>query len=954
MPDYKKIIDRPMDLGTIQSNLLGGKYAELAIAASSSRKGIKPQEKLLKSTIPAPNVTNMTEALPTSVPKKESSTPADKVSVDISTSSLWDTAISLVMKDIEQIWQNCKIYNLDGSAVSRMADVQQLQYRRMRRISIDSDLSSTVIQSVQDVVDAANKNRARIRAVSTVLPYAKRLPSYIKVASNEAMTPKPGEPFVERLSAKPPATKHASKSLIVVDPTTNTIVRHYTTQKMGMLSITKLSDDGFQPGFSPNTEHFIRKIFKASAMDPNLTIFGYRWLIYDDVLARSCIFPGFQDKMEKDEPASNSSGAPLSSSKPKSSTQRKSETGVFVVKEDGASGAHLATFESISAAYVDWLETLQCCLVTPKMKLEDGKKEDMVLFQSQYLNGGAHIDGLQWKLLPYSEKSRLCKSTDKLTRSNSKQGSSTKKRQGNRKQSEPRVIPPATDEHCHAFMLRPKQYCKRKIVNGGNYCLIHMKQMLQGNVANGVKLVSELKGVLPPPRKRSKRQRTDSESGSCLKEGDSKQQAQAQSNVTTLIVDTELKNIGREGVGPSFVSSERAVATTVPVAKSIPHTPAASTSESAPGIRTSANNSTLETAAKQAISMLSKFAGTDTTTTPQTLLPVANPSTSAGMRLSTNSAFAVVGLSPATTHAVTKASAIVAVPSSSPVAATKAMESDAEKIAAVRSMLALSNLKKVAISPVTTSRPQAIPPSAAQGANTIGMSAPVPRKAAIQGEGTQQKQGYIAATGSNVASFIFSESFHSVQKNANPQGVLTPVAPTALTTFGERVQVKNEPSTIGFERVKRLVEGQPKLENQAGAPSAQAKSDATRDQRETHTTATPESQYLALAAVMKFTSPSKRKELAAGASLSDHAKRNRRKIGVLGISLKKQEIIGRWDSIRACSRAVNIPNLKVGNMIKDLEPDENGNVYVAEFDNEEEVLRKIQNAVKAGNLSLEE
>uniref|UniRef100_A0A7S2P681 Uncharacterized protein n=1 Tax=Leptocylindrus danicus TaxID=163516 RepID=A0A7S2P681_9STRA len=842
------------------------------------------------------------------------------------------------MKDIEQIWQNCKIYNLDGSAVSRMADVQQLQYRRMRRVSIDSDLSSMVIKSVQDFVDAANKNRARISAASTILPYAKRLPSYIKVASNDSLTPKPGEPFIERLSAKPPATKHASKLLIVFDPTTNTIVRHYTTQRMAMMAISKLSDDGFQPGFSPNTDHFIRKIFKAAAMDPNLTIFGYRWLIYDDILSRSCIFPGFQDKVEKEKPAPSSS-VNSSSSKPKSSVKRKSEAGVLIVKKDGASGARLETFESISAAYVDWLQTLQSCLVTPKMKVEEGKKEDMVLFQSQFLNGGAHIDGLQWKLIPYSEKSKLCKSSDKLTRSNRKQGSSVKKKQSNKRQAEPLLIPPAADDHCHAFMLRQKQYCKRKIVNGGNYCLIHMKQMVQGNVANGVKLVSELKGVLPPPRKKSKKQVADSsasaEPGSCLMNGDPKLKAQAQSNAAVPpVISANSKQIEKEGVGSNLVSSKR-VDATAPMPNHISQTNAVSASIVGTDTRTSGVDSAAQTSCASN----------------------KNPSTSAGVHESANSAFARVGPSPTTADATMKVSTNLPLPSSKLAAQmcsakSPSIASDAEKIAAVKSMLALSNLKKVAISPVKTSRSQTIPPSGAQSANVARSSEPPPTKMIIQNEGAQPKQVKIATTGSNVASFMRG-ALSSVQKLISPQPASVLTTPQAVA--GKGVQDTKMAPRKDLEGVVESVGAKSKSEVQADASSDQVQS-AITERSQTPTTTTPDTQFLALAAVMKFISPSKRRELATDASISDHAEtllpHKRKAIGVVSISLKNQEIIGRWESIRACGRAVNIPNPKLGSMIKDLDPDENGNVYVAGFDNEEEVLQKIRDAVKAGNVTL--
>ena len=459
LPDYTKIIEKPMDLGTIQSKLFDGKYADLVLAKNSS---------------------------------------------DASSINGLDYAISLVLIDVEQIWQNCYVYNLEGSSVYRMADVQRSQCNRIRQRSIESDLPIAVKNFVKKFVDDAEAKRKQISTASTLIPYASRLPKFVKIAANEVLTPKPGSPVIERKSA---TTQAASRSVIVIDPDSNTIVRYYTTQRFAMQACYKLLKNGHDSGLSPHTDHFWRKMIKAASLDPTITVFGYRWLLQDEVLDRMVIFPGFIDKLEK----------PSSKELKKSITLRQN---LLVLKKDAISGAILERFSSIEDAYRDWISTKNISI--SKSGVCSSENKDLVLFEKDFLQGTHHIDGIRWKLeilkTPHnnlkdkvSRSSRTASSMDKQRPSSvdkQRLKEITRKEKKDQRQAEfIASIPPPLHDHCNAYIRHGKNYCKRKVVPDGNYCLIHMKQLLQGNgLATGVMPMSKIKGTLPPDRKRHGKQ----------------------------------------------------------------------------------------------------------------------------------------------------------------------------------------------------------------------------------------------------------------------------------------------------------------------------------------------------------------------------------------------------------------------------------------------------------------
>ena len=78
VPGYSELVKKPMDLGTIAARLTNDRgYADL----------YRPNES-------------------------------------------WDDVIVAVLRDIELVWHNCFTFNLEGSSVYRMAEVQRRKYQK--------------------------------------------------------------------------------------------------------------------------------------------------------------------------------------------------------------------------------------------------------------------------------------------------------------------------------------------------------------------------------------------------------------------------------------------------------------------------------------------------------------------------------------------------------------------------------------------------------------------------------------------------------------------------------------------------------------------------------------------------------------------------------------------------------------------------------------------------------
>lgn len=458
-PDYTKVISEPMDLSTIMDNIANGKYVE---------------------TINE-NKNNEIKSLTTEVNELEEAT-----------CNLWDKVILSALKHIELMYHNCKLYNAEGSAVSRMCDVQRMQYLRVRRANIEAGLTDQIRKSLEEFV-LENQER---RKKQSMVPKASELPLFISVASKETFTPSESieNSFVIRkVNSKLPVATAVTRSVIIIDPNTNTIVRYYSTQKLAMKACFQMVDRGHQVGIAPLTEYQWRKIMKAANLDASVLMFGYRWLVYEDVLNGQVVFPGFVDKIYRDETLSNGTSV------------EEEKVGPVVVKEDCNTGIKISSFDSIEAAYMDFLEVFKdtndnitgCTEEAPDNRVGELQMCDIGAFESQYIYGTRKLCDKKWSLVsiaPSESRNQVLRERSVNWRSSN----SWKQKQVD--------FPKPKENHCHAYISLRKQYCKRKIVDGSNYCMIHMKQMMQGNVANSVIFASEMKGSLPSGRKKYTKQ----------------------------------------------------------------------------------------------------------------------------------------------------------------------------------------------------------------------------------------------------------------------------------------------------------------------------------------------------------------------------------------------------------------------------------------------------------------
>jgi len=107
-PDYLIIVEKPMDIGTICSNLIKGKYV-LAVKDSTTM----------------------------------------------------DSVILEVLKDIERVWHNCFLYNCEASSVYRMAKVQRKRCDAVLRCSIYNQLSPYIQEQLEQFTQDCKLKREK-------------------------------------------------------------------------------------------------------------------------------------------------------------------------------------------------------------------------------------------------------------------------------------------------------------------------------------------------------------------------------------------------------------------------------------------------------------------------------------------------------------------------------------------------------------------------------------------------------------------------------------------------------------------------------------------------------------------------------------------------------------------------------------------------------------------------
>jgi hypothetical protein len=419
IPMYTTIVKRPMDLGTISSNLLDGSY----------RKSL------------GDNFTLENVAL-------------------------------AVLKDIELVWHNCFLFNVEGSAVYRMAEVLRRKEKKFRQESFEPLLSDYIKRELAAYVAGCESERESQRQKTTLTSFTRQSPLSAgprhKIAAARGSVPK-GRPVA------------------VLDPDTGKIVKIYSTIHSAANAIDCIVNMKRPCEWDLkeiNTHNKLRAIFARCQKEANVRLFGYRWLYLDDLRNQKVSFTSSRpcepvaeveeplseriDKPEKTGPVQMVDGglsfffnsvdeslsypgvsynleqlrskllslvpgaefseiagrlwrrlvpgkghqrnslhvAPSIQQPPQCPEDNDSSSGdiqrltnVSIVKEDMVAGTKiLVGFGTKEAAYKDWLDTLDASVVP-----YDGAKT-MDVFLSFFLHGDRNIDGIRWRIVRLEAK----------------------------------------------------------------------------------------------------------------------------------------------------------------------------------------------------------------------------------------------------------------------------------------------------------------------------------------------------------------------------------------------------------------------------------------------------------------------------------------------------------------------------------------------------------------------
>lgn len=209
-PSYRTIVKSPMDLGTIASNMINGTYFDR-----------------LRSS-----------------------------------ATLLEDSLILILQDVELVWHNCFIFNREGSAVYRMAQVQKRRATNIRSKSFDHLLTERVRCELSRYEDMLHQERQ----ASTRISLSTRTPARHKIAATSA-------------GAK-------GRPIAALDPDTGRVVKLYATMQT-ILAVANLFLNLNHPCEWERSEidasGKIRKLIVMSSEDPKIRIFGYRWVFFDDL-----------------------------------------------------------------------------------------------------------------------------------------------------------------------------------------------------------------------------------------------------------------------------------------------------------------------------------------------------------------------------------------------------------------------------------------------------------------------------------------------------------------------------------------------------------------------------------------------------------------------------------------------------------------------------------------------
>jgi hypothetical protein len=228
VPSYKKFVKRPMDLGTIMRNIVEGVYAKYSSAHHLDMNGAE-------------------------------------------TALQMDLIILHVLRDMEQIWYNCFIFNRPGSSFYRMGAVMKIRCSVMKRINIDSKLSNFVQLNYQSFVQ--NSEADLQNSLSHIIEK-----DWIPLSKHTIYNTAGNKGFNGNKKKKPVG---------IYDPDTKMVVKQYSSINIALSVHDFLVSLNHISGLKSSNHTLLRQCINASPDDPSIKLFGYRWMLMENIRSGS-------------------------------------------------------------------------------------------------------------------------------------------------------------------------------------------------------------------------------------------------------------------------------------------------------------------------------------------------------------------------------------------------------------------------------------------------------------------------------------------------------------------------------------------------------------------------------------------------------------------------------------------------------------------------------------------
>lgn len=211
---YKTIVKRPMDLSTISTKIIQAEYHQEA-------ESFERDSKL-------------------------------------------DLIILHILRDLEQVWFNCLLFNEPNSNFYRMAQVMRVRCESLKRVNIDSKISDYVKENLELFV---KKWEAKIYVVPALERIQKK---WFPPSKYQIFNPKNSSLSYKR------------RPVGIFDPDTNMVVKQYSSFTITVDMYNFLLSKGHESGRNDLTNAvLLRNSIIASPNDPSIKIFGYRWMYMD-------------------------------------------------------------------------------------------------------------------------------------------------------------------------------------------------------------------------------------------------------------------------------------------------------------------------------------------------------------------------------------------------------------------------------------------------------------------------------------------------------------------------------------------------------------------------------------------------------------------------------------------------------------------------------------------------